>query len=324
MESKGSYVVAGVFIVIFTIALLLAILWMGKLTEKKEYDYYLIKFKESVSGLQKDSPVKYMGVNIGKVDKISVDPDDPEVVRVLIRVPKGVPIRKGMWATQKSIGITGLSYIEIAGGNKQAPLLKQKPGEIPTIPYKPSMLARLGLSVEDLSYQISNISKKIGEILSDKNVKNISKILDNMQVATANLKNNFFDEENAQNVQMLLKNLNTSSARLSNVLTHVDNFVVENKDIPPRVKHLIERLDKVAGNAEKITELIHKSILRGDYNLKGLAQGTLDNFNRLVDQLEDTTVRVNNLLDVIENSPSDFFFKSSTPVPGPGEGVNKR
>jgi len=323
MESKGSYVVAGVFIVIFSLALISAILWMGKFTEKKEYDYYKIRVNESVSGLQKESAVKYMGVEIGKVSTIKVDPDNPEEVVITIKVPKGIPIRKGMWATQKSIGITGLSYIEIAGGNKNAPLLKQREGEIPTIPYKPSMLSRLGLSVEDLSYQISNISKKAGEILSDKNVKNISRILENLQVATSNLKN-FFGDDNARTMQALLKNLNSASIKLNSVLAHVDDFVVENKDIPPKVKQLIEKLDIAATNTDKITELVRESILKGDYNLRSIAQGTLNNLNQLIDQLQDITIRVNNILDVIQNSPSDFLFKSSTPVPGPGEGVKQR
>ena len=323
MESKGSYVVAGVFIVIFTLALLLAVLWMGKFTERKEYDYYLIKVTESVSGLQKDSPVKYMGVKIGTVYKIRVDPDNPEQVLITIKVPKGLPIRRGMWATQKSIGITGLSYIEIAGGNKNEPFLKKHEGEIPVIPYKRSMLGKLGLSMEDLSYQISNISKKVGEVLSGRNIKNLSTILGNLRISTDNLKG-FFSEDNARNTRELLKNLNSASVKLNTVLAHVDAFVAKNKDIPPKVKQLIGRLDKAAENAEKTTEIVRKSFARGDYNLKGIVQGPLDNLNQLLDQLQDITIRVNNILDMIENSPSDFIFKSSTPVPGPGEGVRQR
>ncbi len=323
MESKGSYVVAGVFIMIFSLALILTVLWMGKFTERKEYDHYYIYMKESVAGLQKEAPVKYMGVQIGKVKKIEVDPDNPERVRITIEVPKGLPIRKGMWATLKSIGITGLSYIEISGGNKNAPLLTPKPGEIPVIPSKPSMFARLGVSVEDLSYQISNVSKKVGEVLSDDNVRNFKKILNNLQVASANLKI-FFSKENAQNVQSLLKNLNRASAKLDAILEHVDAFVAENKGIPPKVEHLIDRLDKTVVNMEEITALVKKSFVQGDYNLKRIAQGSLDNLNQLIDQLQDITIRVNNILDVIENSPSDFFFKSSTTVPGPGEGRSQK
>ena len=100
--------------------------------------------------------------------------------------------------------------------------------------------------------------------------------------------------------------------------------MAENKDIPPKIKQMIDRLDKAAENAQKITELARKSFARGDYNLKGIAQGTLDNINQWVDEMQDVTIRINNILDVIENSPSDFFFKSSTPGPGPGEGESKR
>ncbi len=323
MESKGSYVIAGFFIVVFTLALVLAILWMGNFSEKKEYDYYRIYVTESVSGLQKDSPVKYMGVEIGKVHKIEVDPNNPEKVRITIQVPKGIPIRKGMWATLKKIGITGLSYIEISGGTKNAPLLKHKPGEIPIIPYKPSMFARLGLSMEDLSFQISNVSKKIGEVLSDKNVKNLSAILENLRASTDNLRA-FFTPENARSVQALLKNLNHAAIRLNAVLKHVDAFVAANKNLPPKFATLLDRLDKAAENAERTTELIRKSFQRGDYNLKSITQGTLDNINQWVDEMQDITIRINSILDVIENSPSDFIFKSATPAPGPGEGASQR
>jgi phospholipid/cholesterol/gamma-HCH transport system substrate-binding protein len=297
---------------------------MGRYTERKEYDYYRIYVKESVSGLQKDSPVKYMGVEIGRVHKIQIDPNNPEVVLITIQVPKGIPIRKGMWATLKKIGITGLSYIEISGGSKNAPLLKTAEGEIPTIPYKPSMFARLGLSVEDLSYQISNISKKVGEVLSEKNVKNFSDIMENLKVSTSVIRQQFFTPENAKNVEMLLKNLKRASARLDSVLVHVDAFVAANKNLPPKFELLMDRLDKAAKNAMEISTLIHKGVQRGDYNLRAITQGTLDTVNQLVDQMQDVVIRVNNILDVIENSPSDFLFKSSRPAPGPGEGVSQR
>jgi len=265
-----------------------------------------------------------MGVEIGRVHKIQIDPNNPEVVLITIQVPKGIPIRKGMWATLKKIGITGLSYIEISGGSKNAPLLKTAEGEIPTIPYKPSMFARLGLSVEDLSYQISNISKKVGEVLSEKNVKNFSDIMENLKVSTSVIRQQFFTPENAKNVEMLLKNLKRASARLDSVLVHVDAFVAANKNLPPKFELLMDRLDKAAKNAMEISTLIHKGVQRGDYNLRAITQGTLDTVNQLVDQMQDVVIRVNNILDVIENSPSDFLFKSSRPAPGPGEGVSQR
>lgn len=323
MESKGKYVITGIFIVTFITALVLVIVWKNRLNDRKDFDTYYIYMKESVSGLQKDSAVKYMGVQIGKVKKIEVDPENPEEVRITIKVPRRTQIRKGMWATLKSIGITGLSYIEISGGNKNEPLLKQKEGEIPTIPSKPSMFARLGISMEDLSFQISRVSKRIGEVLSKENIQNLNDILQNLEETTDNLRK-FFSKENAENVQVVLNNLKKASKKLDCTLEHIDQFAISNREIPFKVKKLIETLDKGAKAAMKTVELVRKSFARGDYNLKGISQGTLDNINRLVDNMRDITVRIHAILDTLESSPSDLLFKSSTPLPGPGEGTVKR
>lgn len=323
MESKGHYIIAGIFVVVFTVGLVLAVLWMGKFSESKEFDYYYIFMKESVSGLQKDSAVKYMGVQIGKVKKIEIDPENPEEVRITIEVPKGTPIRKGMWATLKSIGITGLSNIEISGGSKNAPLLKQKEGEIPTIPSKPSMFARLGISMEDLSFHISRISKRMDEVLSKKNVQNLNKILENLREVTENL-HVFFSQENAKNIQKILANLNHASQKLEATLDKIDKFIASNKEIPEKTKKLIETLESGAKSALKTTELVRKSFARGDYNLKEITQGTLDNINQLIDDMRDTTARIHAILDTIETSPSNLLFKSSKPLPGPGEGEKEK
>ena len=88
MESKGKYVTTGIFIVTFITALVLVIVWKNRLNDRKDFDTYYIYMKESVSGLQKDSAVKYMGVQIGKVKKIEVDPENPEEVRITIKIPR--------------------------------------------------------------------------------------------------------------------------------------------------------------------------------------------------------------------------------------------
>lgn len=323
MESKGKYVITGIFIVTFITALALVIVWKNRLNERKDFDTYYIYMKESVSGLQKSSAVKYMGVQIGKVKKIEVDPENPEEVRITIEVPRGTQIRKGMWATLKSIGITGLSYIEISGGSKNEPLLKQKEGKIPTIPSKPSMFARLGISMEDLSFQISQVSKRIGEVLSKENIQNLNDILQNLEETTDNLRK-FFSKENAENVQVVLNNLKKASKKLDHTLEDVDQFAISNREIPLKVKALIETLDKGAKAALKTVELVRKSFTRGDYNLKEISQGTLDNINQLVNNMRDITVRIHAILDTLESSPSDLLFKASTPLPGPGEGAVKK
>ena len=51
------------------------ILWLGMVQYFQEGRKYVAFFDESVQGLQKDSAVKYRGVDIGRVEDIRVAPD---------------------------------------------------------------------------------------------------------------------------------------------------------------------------------------------------------------------------------------------------------
>ncbi|NIA10903.1 MAG: MCE family protein [Nitrospiraceae bacterium] len=323
MESKGNYVITGVFVVIVSAALVVFILWLGKFNEKRqEYDHYNIYMAESVSGLQKDSAVKYMGVEIGKVKKIEIDPKNPEVVHLLIEVPKGTPIRKGMQAQLKSLGITGLSCIEIAGGSKDAPLLKQKEGEIPTIPSKLSIFAKLGVSVEDMSFHISRVSKKLDTLLSDENIRNIKNLLENLKTATAGLQR-FLSASNADHLKTTLAHLATATNKLNGSLDKFDRLVDSGAEIPKKLDVLLDAAVKGARTLDQTATQINSSVKRGDYNLRQITQGTVDRINFLIDNLQDLTVRVQAMVGEIEKSPSDLLFKTSMPLLGPGEKKRK-
>ena len=323
MESKGNYVITGVFVVILSAALIVFILWLGKFNEKRqEYDYYNIYMAESVSGLQQDSSVKYMGVIIGKIKKIEIDPKNPEVVHILIEVPKGMPIRKGMQAQLKAVGITGLSCIEISGGNKNAPLLKQKEGEIPTIPSKLSVFAKLGVSVEDMSFHISQVSKKLDTLLSDENIHNIKKFLENLKTATANLQQ-LLSVSNANHLKATLGHLDTASEKLNNSLDNFDRFIASGEKIPKKLETLLDMAIKGSETLTQTVTLIKANIKRGDYNLKQITQETIDEINLLIDDVEGLAARFQVLIGEIEKSPSDLLFKTSTPLLGPGEKKRK-
>jgi phospholipid/cholesterol/gamma-HCH transport system substrate-binding protein len=323
MESKGNYVITGVFVVIVSAALIVFVLWLGKFNEKQqEFDYYNIYMAESVSGLQQDSAVKYMGVVIGKIKKIEIDPKNPEVVHLLIEVPKGTPIRKGMQAQLKSLGITGLSCIEIAGGNKNAPLLKQKAGEIPTIPSKLSVFAKLGVSVEDMSFHISRVSKKLDILLSDENIDNIKKMLENLKTATAGLQQ-FLSASNADHLKDTLAYLATATEKLNSSLGKIDHLVASGAEIPKKLDSFLNVAIKGAKTLDQTITLIKSGVEKGNYNLKQITQGTVDRINLLIDDLQDLTVRVQTMAGEIEKSPSDLLFKTSMPLLGPGEKKRK-
>lgn len=78
METKVNYAVVGLFVLVLGTALVAAVLWLasGGMMQKK-YDLYQAVEDESVAGLNLNAPVKYNGVDVGKVKTISLEPGNP-------------------------------------------------------------------------------------------------------------------------------------------------------------------------------------------------------------------------------------------------------
>ena len=102
-------------------------------------------FNESVQGLDKDSPVKYRGVAIGRVDQIGVAPDS-KLIQVLLKIESGQKLDDDIIAQLKAVGITGSMFIELdrrkADEKDRSPKLIF-PAEYPIVPSKPSDISEL-------------------------------------------------------------------------------------------------------------------------------------------------------------------------------------
>ena len=114
MDSKINFLKIGIFIILSSIFLLLAIFWLGKYGfEKKKFDEYSVYFKESVSGLNIGSSIKYKGFEVGNVNEIKINPKNSEEIQIDVLIKKGTPIKEDNYAILGNLGITGLKYIEL-------------------------------------------------------------------------------------------------------------------------------------------------------------------------------------------------------------------
>src|SRR3546814_19331008 len=71
METRSNNVLVGAFVLFFTLAIAIFVVWMANDSggAKREYDIF---FKQSVDGLSKGSQVQFSGVPVGQVDRKSV------------------------------------------------------------------------------------------------------------------------------------------------------------------------------------------------------------------------------------------------------------
>ena len=285
MYNRINYTVVGIFVLFFSVGMAWFAFWLAKYGIQDKYDVYRIEIKESVTGLSEDAAVKLRGVNIGRVKQIKINPNNIEVVEILLEIKKGTVIKEDMTAHTQMFGVTGLLSIEIDGGTNSAKTLQPTATYIPTIKTRASYISKLNEEVEKVSALLDR-SKKL---LSDKNIQNFEKTLENLEKISSR------GEEMENKAIDSMKQLDGTLGELKiSIRTMSDSFERSSKDI------------------NRVTLKAENSLDRGDYNLRNILEPMTTDLQVLSNQVDD-------LAGELRQSPSDLLFKSRQPVKGPGE-----
>jgi phospholipid/cholesterol/gamma-HCH transport system substrate-binding protein len=186
METKANYVAVGAFVMAAVLGLVIALLWLAGAQYSEEFAYYRTYFTGAVTGLGDGTAVRYNGINVGHVSKLTFDPNDPKRVIVDLQIDPTLKIHTDSVASIASEGLTGGTYVEIDGGSKNAPVLHQKTmfGDYPVIQSKVSTLQALENSLPEIMQKINRIADHVNAVLSNQNIKNFSGILASVNKTT--------------------------------------------------------------------------------------------------------------------------------------------
>jgi phospholipid/cholesterol/gamma-HCH transport system substrate-binding protein len=152
----------GIFVIIGFTVVAAAVIWLGLSHYLQKGQYYVAYFDESVQGLDRDSPVKYRGVAIGRVDRLGVAPDGRliEAVIKIESIESGVKPEEQWIAQLTAVGITGLMFVELDQRSPGEESLSPEidfPTEYPMIPTKPSGIKQIVEGVGDLIDQLKTV-----------------------------------------------------------------------------------------------------------------------------------------------------------------------
>ena len=168
MESDKRYFLEGLFVIGFSIALAFFFIWLTRSGNKDDV-LYRIHFAESVSGLSLGDPVKYLGVDVGMVEAMTIKPEDPSRVEVDVKLRKDAQVRTDTKATLQFKGITGAYFIELNGGSADAKYLvaETPPGQVPEIPSKKSSFNALMEALPKVVAKFSAIEDQTKKVVAD-------------------------------------------------------------------------------------------------------------------------------------------------------------
>ncbi len=224
MVTKAQKFRLGIFITVISVLMVMFLIMVAgtKIMEKR--DIYYIRYKDSsVTGLQIGGPVKYRGIGIGRVDEISIDPENITDIIVTASVKSGTPIKGDMKASLIPIGITGLVQVEITGGTQEAEMLES------------GSFILAGLST------LESISGK-AEILANK-----------FEILLNNL-NNITNDENTKRLNNIIANVDTiidaNQSSISNTVSSLEAITEDFEQIAENTRSLLKKLDAIMGSGQ--------------------------------------------------------------------------
>jgi phospholipid/cholesterol/gamma-HCH transport system substrate-binding protein len=286
-KKKTSKILIGLFVLTGSMIGVAAVIWLGASKYFETGETYLAYFDESVQGLNSDSSVKMRGVSIGRVDKINVRADSA-LVEVVMKLHPRERLHKDVCAELKSLGLTGIMFIDLD---------LKKPGEKldgPPAGYRPAFTV-----IPSRPSKMKQITAGIDVILDKLNGIKTDKIIGNLESAAAHLDKTLGRTDRLLADERIGQILSNTKDTLAEARSTLSGFRAEIKDV---------RIRETTGQAQRFLEGVEKDTRRIATDLKA----TGENMRRVSENLDM-------MMERIQDDPSELLF-SSPPQPRQGRG----
>ena len=307
MENRAHALVAGLFTLLLGIGVLVAAQWFSR--DNYEQVRYTLESKHSVSGLNVQAAVRLRGVEVGKVESIDFDADDPDNILIRITVKGGTRITRGTTAQLGTQGITGLAYVVLEDDGKKPGFLPPSDDKDKRIAVQKSFMDELTGSGKDLVSQFGQVAQRVNVLLSDPNQAQLLRTLASLQTAT-------------QRISVLTQSLEpgakavpalTADARkaLQNTAATLESIDVLAREYAKRA----DTLERVAKSAEQLGSA-SQGVSQSAQSAVGDAAPRI---NALLEELARNSRNLDRLLAELNEQPAGLVFGRGPARPGPGE-----
>ncbi|MEO7254699.1 MAG: MlaD family protein [Casimicrobium sp.] len=317
MEDKVNYTVVGAFVLALGAALIAAVLWLSAgITGKKHYDTYQSIIRESVAGLSLDAPVKYLGVNVGKVSEIVIDPKDSSQVRLRFRIETGTPIKEDTEAVLKTQGLTGIAFVELTGGTAGAKALVAANGDdIPTITSKLSLSTRLENVLTTVLANVDRMSDSLNAVFDAGNraalkqtLADTSTLMHELAAQKGNL------SAGIEDAARIARNTAQASAKFGKAIDRITAAA-------DRITVAADSVDKLGKTATTASESAARSVDAAANGIQKVAADSGPALTQLLEELNQLAASLQRLSEQTAQNPNSLLLGAPKIKPGPGEKV---
>jgi phospholipid/cholesterol/gamma-HCH transport system substrate-binding protein len=304
MENRAHALAAGIFVLVLGIALVVGVLWLNR-DERRGGVPYLIVTAKAVSGLKVEAPVRYRGVEVGKVESVGFDPADPGRILVGITVDEGTPITYGTYAQLGFQGVTGLSFVQLSDDGGPREPLTSSADAVAWLPMRSSVFD----SGEDLVGAFGEVADRVNALLADENREQLVSMLARLDKA-------------ADRAAKLAEGLDPSVAALPRLLADANTAINEARGTVKRAGELAGAMSALAAKLEeRSVALAQLGDNAADVGAaaRAFSEDTLPRINALAEELRREARVLDRVLNTLADQPQSLVFGVPPRRPGPGE-----
>lgn len=267
-------------------------------------------------GLEPGAAVRYAGgPKVGRVEKLSLDPQDPSRIEITFTVRSGLPVKTDSHVKIMSSSPLGDNHLEIVPGSEKVPVAPSG-SVLPSDPYvdfnaltsKLNDLApqaqQLLNALNDRTTELRVTVERVNDLLNDRNRANLAGTLAEVRGMLAENRapvkatiNNL--NSTSQKLEPLLQDLRKTSEQANQTLNHIDAMLGENR---PDVRQAVIDLRLSLANVKDLSGRLDTMLGANSENL----DETLENLRRVSENLKEFT-------DTIKTKPYTLIRSSSPP-----------
>jgi phospholipid/cholesterol/gamma-HCH transport system substrate-binding protein len=304
MEREAKYATLAAFAIACILAAVAFVWWYSGRGDRRDYITYEIYFQGTVSGLSRGSPVRYLGVDVGRVTALNIDKLDAGRVMVIAEIDSTAPISGATLAKLGLLGLTGLLYIDL----QQDPDIPagrplQDGVRHPLIPSRKGTIEASAERLPEILGQATSVLARIERVLSDENVRALGQTMANIEQASADLPAAMAE---ARALATELRSISASTLQLTDSLNRTVTTL--QPDLETTLANARNASEKLARMADGLDKLVNAN----DGGLGRTAGAGVVELQQLLIDARSASNEVRELARTLRERPSSLLLEPRT------------
>ena len=301
MDRDANYVAVGAFVLLVIAMAVSFVFWYTEQRDKRSYERYEIYFPGTVSGLSAGSQVRYLGVDVGKVVHIMIDPEQRNRVLVIADIDSTAPIDVRTRASLSLQGITGLLFIDLKQDSKPAaPGVLAKGIDYPVIRSAPSDFDVLLSNLPALTTHLVELADRFNQVFSDDNVRALKATLENTRLASERL------PDTVREVQGLIGDVRRTTQEVQGAAAELRGIEVRTA---PDIESAVANIRHVSDNLARTSAMLEHFVADNEQGVSRFTHQSLPEFEQLLRESRQAARDFRDLSRSLKQNPSQLLYE---------------